>query len=495
MENNQEIELGEIRQKTIYGFLWEFSSKFLEFFVSFIGGLILVRILEPYDYGIIALTYIFIRLAGVLTEGGFSRYIVQNKDADEIDYSTALLANFSIASILYSIIFIAAPFIADFYKEPNLILLLRVVSLSIIFHSLNIIHLTRLHLDLNFRFTSLINITSQILSIIIAIVLAYFRFGYWALVALSLTPSIVAVIYLWFFSGIKIKFVFSLERFKKMLNFGKSIIPLDILGIFSLDIYTNMIGKIESTNTVGIYNRAVQTHGYVTMFVKFPLAKIMNPVFRKIQDNMELVRDTIIRVFEMTFYINIPLLILLSVFAEEIFIVLYTAKWLDSVWMFQVLSIGAIISPMNITLSYVLISIGQSKLFFKVEWTVKILQFIIILIFISSIELMLTGLVVFEFVQVIVRLYHYKRYLKFDIKTMLDRLRTYAILSIMLLIVNVGLKKIDLTMNIYFELTIVLLVNSITVALYGKAQRLRPYNDIRDFMLEFAFGIKQKLKI
>lgn len=493
MQNNQDIELGELKQKTYNGFFWEFSSKIFEYIITFIGGLILVRILQPYDYGIIALTYIFVNIASILTEGGFSRYIFQKKDADDLDYSTALIANFSIALVLYIIIFLLAPLISNFYKDDNMISLLRLICLSIVFHSLNITHLTILSLNLNFRFTSLINIISYSLSTIIALFLAINDFGYWSLSALSLTPSIVAVIFLWFFSGIKLKIKFSKSRLIEMIKFGKSMISLELIGTFYSNIYSNLIGKIESTSTVGIYNRAVQTHSYVSMFTRFPLAKIISPVFRKIQDNMELVRDTILRVFELTLYINMPILIFLSIFGDEIFTILYTSKWLPSVWMFQILSIGAIISPFSHTLSYVLISIGQSKLYFRIEWIIKIVQLFVIIIFIFSIKLMLIGLVVFEIIQLIIRLYHFKKYLKFEIKEVFSNLLIYIWLAIIILTVNISVKLFDLQINLYLEMIMIIIINTLIIGLFGYYNKLRPFYDIRDFIMEFMVAIKQKL--
>jgi len=346
-----------------------------------------------------------------------------------------------------------------------------------------------------FRFTSIINIINFTITTASALVLAYFNYGYWALVSLSLAPSIIGVISLWFFSDIKFKIKFSKSRFINMLKFGKNIIPLDILSVFSLDIYTNIIGKLDSTVTVGMFNRAQQTHGYISMFTKYPLAKIMNPVFRKIQENMELVRDTIVRVFEMTFFVNMSILILFAIFAEELFIILYTAKWIDAVWMYQILSIGAIFSPLNFTLSYVLISIGQSKLFIRIEWIIKIVQVAIIILFISSIKLILIGLVIFEILQLFIRLYFFQRHLKFDLKQLMISLLPYLGLLLILLIVNLLIKQIDLKISIYLELTFVVMVNTLIVIFYGKINKLRPYNDIRDFMNELVIAIKQKLNL
>lgn len=493
MNKKNDIELDKIRQKTIFGFIWEISSTAAQYIINFINGLILVRILQPYDYGLVALTYIFIRLATILSEGGFSRYIIQKKDADDLDYSTAFIANVVFAFFLYSILFVMSPLIADFYKEPELVLLLRVISLAIIFNSFNIVHLTILLISYNFKLTSIISITEYIIAAIVSILFAFYGFSYWALVALLLTPSIIALIILWLFSGIRFKIRFDKGRFIRMIQFSKAIILLDILDSFSNDIYTSIIGKIDSTRMVGIFNRAQQTHSYVNAMTKYSLVKLMKPVFRDIQENMELVRDTILRLFEMTFYINISIIIICSVFANEIFLVLYTSKWIESVWIFQLLSIAATIAPMNYILSNILITIGQSKLYTRIEWLVKLSQLLIIIIFIFSFKLLLIGLIVFELLQLVIRLYFYYKYLKFDLLILLNSLIPYIILSIILLLFNIGFKFINLHINIYLYLAAIFVLNILIINYYGKLRNLRTYKDIWDMVNELKYAIRQKL--
>ena len=325
--------------------------------------------------------------------------------------------------------------------------------------------------------------------------MANLHFGYWTLVAFSLAQQIVAFMILSIFSKIHIKLQFSKSKFIELIKFSKSIVLLDILSAMSSDIYANIIGKEYSTSTVGIFNRAQQTHEYINIFTKISFGKVMYPVFRKIQDDLELVRDTIFRVFEITAFINLTILIVAAIFADEIFTVLYTSKWIEAAWMFQVLSFGAILAPLNYTLSYVLISIGLSQLYIKIEWYIKLLQLCLIPLFINSLQLILIGMVLLEIGQLIIRLLYYQKYIKIDTISIIKNLLPYLWLAIILIIVNLLSKHFIINMNIYLQLTIVSIVNCCVIMIYGKAKRLRPYSDIVSVANDIIVLIKVKLNL
>ena len=107
-----------VRSQFLHGVVWNFIEKVLIRGASFLIGIILARLLSPTDYGLIGMLAVFISISGVFIEGGLAKALIQRQDCREIDYSTAFVTNVGMSVFIYLIMFVAAPWIADFYNEP-----------------------------------------------------------------------------------------------------------------------------------------------------------------------------------------------------------------------------------------------------------------------------------------------------------------------------------------------------------------------------------------
>ena len=125
------------RSNIIYGMFWKFGERIIAQGVSFVVSIILSGILLPSDYGIVALVLVFINIADVFVTSGFNTALVQNKDADDVDFSTNFYCCFVMSLIVYFVIFLVAPYIASFYSAPKLTLIIRVFAIRIPISSFN----------------------------------------------------------------------------------------------------------------------------------------------------------------------------------------------------------------------------------------------------------------------------------------------------------------------------------------------------------------------
>ena len=185
-----------VRSQLLHGVAWNFIEKILIRGASFFIGIILARLLSPSDYGLIGMLAVFISISNVFIEGGLAKALIQRQDCQDIDFSTAFVANVGMSLVIYLIMFISAPWMADFYDEPILIDLTRILSLNFILGSFNIVQRAKMMAKVDFKSLAQINVISTIISGLVGILMAYFGCGVWALVGQTLCSTIVLIILL-----------------------------------------------------------------------------------------------------------------------------------------------------------------------------------------------------------------------------------------------------------------------------------------------------------
>ena len=209
----------DLKTKTISGMIWSAVQKFGNMGISFVSNIVLARMLTPEDYGCIGMLAIFIVVSNTFVDGGFGSALIQKKDPTQEDYSTIFWWNIFISSVLYGVLYLSAPFIAEFYHMELLSSILRVQGIVLIINSLNIIQTNQLRKQLKFKRLANVTIIAHIIAAVSAIILAWKGWGVWALVAQQIIASSVISILLWILNKWMPDFSFSKESFKKMFIF------------------------------------------------------------------------------------------------------------------------------------------------------------------------------------------------------------------------------------------------------------------------------------
>ena len=171
-----------LKQKATTGIFWTALQRYSAMSIQFVSGIILARLLTPYDYGCIGMLAIFMLIAETFIDGGFGSALIQKKRPTHEDYSTIFFWNMGMAMVLYIVLFSCAPAIARFYNIPLLRSVLRVQGTILFVYAFNIVQRTQLQKNLNFRVLSIITITSSLTAFAVTVAMAYYGFGVWALV-------------------------------------------------------------------------------------------------------------------------------------------------------------------------------------------------------------------------------------------------------------------------------------------------------------------------
>ena len=171
------MDANELKKKTITSSLWSMLERFGYLLCQFLSNLVLANLLMPSDFGTIGLMMVFVLLSNVLIDSGLSASVIQKKNLTEEDKSTVFLTNLALAIFVYFAIFVSAPYIADYFRIPDLKTLLRVLELIVIVDAFCSIQNAVLARDMNFKRLTQIKLFSIVIAAIIAIALAFYGLG------------------------------------------------------------------------------------------------------------------------------------------------------------------------------------------------------------------------------------------------------------------------------------------------------------------------------
>ncbi|HLV23612.1 MAG TPA: lipopolysaccharide biosynthesis protein [Moheibacter sp.] len=362
-----------LRKQAVSGMIWTFSQQFGTQLISFVVGIILARLLPPSDFGTIAMFMVVIAIASSIIDGGMASSLIRTSEVDDRDLSTVFWFNIGASLVMYALIYLLAPWIAEFYEVEILQPLIRVYALVIIINSFVTVQSTRFIRDMDFKTQFKIRLPSLVIGGITGVVLALNGFGVWALVFYPIVQSIISTLQFWFYSKWRPSFVFDKEKYKYHFNYGYKLTLSDLLNTVFKNIYTVVIGKLFTPVQLGYYNRADTLKQMPVSNLSAALNSVTFPLFAKIQDNDGKLKEVYRKLMKLVIFIIAPVLCLMVVTAEPLIRFLLTEKWLPAVPYFQVLAIGGILYPIHSYNLNVLKVKGRSDLFLKLEIWKKVL--------------------------------------------------------------------------------------------------------------------------
>lgn len=367
-----------LKSSAISGMTWTAMERFGQQFLRLIIGVIIARILEPSMFGIVGMTVIFTDLAQSILDSGFGSALIQKKDRNEIDYSTCFYFNVVVGLILYIVLFITAPYIAEFYHTEELIKVIRVISIGFVFNSLIISQNARLSAEFKFKVSSIINVTSYLISGVTGIALAYIGFGVWALVLQQVLSCFLRVLFIEMYTQWIPLLCFSRKSFNHLFNFGSKVLVSGFLFSIYNNLYTLVIGRIFTPAEVGHYNRANQFATLPSSTLIGVVMKVAYPLMAEVQDDTERLRRCYQKFLRLPIYIIYPILVGLIVLAKPFVVLLIGEKWVFCVPLLQVLAFGYMFDPLshiNLNILYVK---GRTDLILKLDIINRIIGLIIL---------------------------------------------------------------------------------------------------------------------
>ena len=356
-----------LKAKAIKGTLWSAIDRLSVQIINFGLSLAIARLLDPSDYGIIAMTMLFITLSNVFVDSGFANALVRKNDRTETDNSTVFYFNIAVGVAVYAIMWVASPLIAKFYNMPLLENVLRITALVIPLYSFSIVQQAILTINIDFKSQAKISVSAAFVSGFVGLVLAYNGAGVWSLTVQMVSAAFIKMTMLWIFVKWKPSQPFSKESFRELFSFGSKLLLANIVVAISNNITTLIIGKKFSSKQLGFYNRAEQISYFPVSNLTAVLQRVTFPVFSKMQDDMMTLRNNYLKIVRLTSLLSFLILGLLFVVAEPLVGLVLTSKWLPTVALMQILIIGIAWWPFFALNINILQVVGYSKYVLAIE--------------------------------------------------------------------------------------------------------------------------------
>ena len=399
----------------ITSFLWRYAERCGAQGVTFVVSLILARLLDPEVYGIVALVTVFTSILNVFIDSGMGSALIQKKDADDLDFSSVFYFNIVMCSVLYGIMFFAAPAIANFYNNEALVPVVRVVSLNLVISGVKNIQYSYVSKHMMFRKFFFSTLGGTIGAAVIGIAMAYMGCGVWAIIVQGLFNSTVDAIILWITVDWRPKMMFSFARLKSLLSFGWKMLASSLIDSVYNNIRSLIIGKIYSTEDLSFYNKGKSFPQLAIENVNSSINSVLFPAMASAGRDIEAVRNMTRRSMRTSIYIIAPLMIGLACCSETFICLLLTEKWLPCVPYMRIFCISYMFYPVHTANLSAIQAMGRSDLFLRMEIVKKIvgLTLMFATIFIS-VEAMAYSLLVSTVLSTIINAFPNKQLLGYS---------------------------------------------------------------------------------
>lgn len=360
--------------------IWRFAEKWLCQFISFVVSIIIARIISPSEYGVVAISNAIIVIFRVFIDSGLGNSLIQKKDADDLDFSTAFFTNVFFCLLSYCLIYFTAPFLATVYKEPSLILIIRVSGLIIIIAGLKNVQHAYISKNLLFKKFFFASLIGTIVSGIVGIYLALKGYGALALVMTNLTDILIDTICVWISIKWRPKMQFSFSRLRRLYTYGWKIFVSSLLDKIYSKIYQLVIGERYSSESLAFFDKGETVTNKITSNIDYALNSVLFSAMAFKQDEREKVKAIAKKTIKINVFIMTPLLIGLIAVCEPMVKVLLTDKWLPAVPFIRICCITNLFLPIHTVNLNVIKSVGRSDIFLKQEIIKKVLGILILFI-------------------------------------------------------------------------------------------------------------------
>jgi len=374
------MEQGKFNNSVLMNLIWKFAERISAQLVTFIVSIVLARLLTPSHYGAIAIVNIFIALANVFVVSGFGNSLIQKKDADDLDFSSVFHFNIMMSIVMYAIVFLCAPLIADFYSMPVLTPVLRVMGIRLIVAGVNSVQHAYVARHMLFKRFFWSTLGGTLASGVVGIIMAYRGWGIWALAAQYMVNTTVDTIVLWFTVNWRPKLLFSFKRLGFMFSYGWKLLVSELLETGYNELRSLVIGRMYTPSDLAHYNKGKSFPNLFVTNINSSIQSVLFPAMSNCQDEREKVKSMCRRSIRISSYIMLPLMTGLALVAELFVKLLLTEKWLPCVPYLQIACFTMAFMPIHTANLQAIKAIGRSDIFLKLEIAKKGIGIVVLIL-------------------------------------------------------------------------------------------------------------------
>jgi len=483
--------MDDLKSKGTKAFIWDFFGKMAKQGMGFVVTIFLARLLEPSDFGQIAMIMVIVGIADVFSDIGLGGALIQRKRLLPVHYSSVFYLNITVGAFLSLALFLSAEWIGVFYENEKLVPLAKVISLIFILNAFSAVQVTKMRRELNFSQITKMNFLSSLISGIIGISLAFYGAGVWSLVVQLLSTGILFNILIWYTSSWKPTLLFSWKALMQLWGFGFHMFLVGVLDAVFTRLDYMVIGKLFTPAVLGFYQRAKSLNLLLIQYSSGSLMTVMFPVLSKVQNDLSRFQKIVIKLSDGINFITFLLFGGVYLISEELIVLLFSDKWLPSVEYFKILILSGFGFPIATLLANILRSRGKSKEFLYMAVFRKVVFAINLYVgFLWGIEGYLYGLIVVAVFNMGIVIYMASREIALSPLIFIKPMFYQMFLTVCIVfMVMTGVEKMDLNYGV------ALIVKSVIfVGLYLLLNWILKTNPYLAVMEQVLPVIKRKLK-
>jgi O-antigen/teichoic acid export membrane protein len=439
--------MDNLKEKAKAAFIWDFFGKIAKNGMGFIVSIFLARLLEPAEFGLIAMVMVLIGIVEIFTDIGLGAALIQRRRILPVHYNSVFYFNILVAFILTATTYFSASAIANFYNNIELIPLAEVMSFSFIIAAFSSLQSIKLRKELKYKLLTKMNLVSSFISGVVGISFAFYGAGVWSLVVQNLLHGILYNVLIWNMAHWKPSLQFSFKALFQLWGFGFRLFLTGLIDKVFTRLDYLIIGKLFDAASLGFYQRAKSLNLFVIRYSSESLMSILFPVLSKVQNNLPRFQQIVIRGFGVINFVTFLLLGGLYLISEELIVLLFGDKWLPSVYIFKILVLSGFVIPIGALLMNVLMSRGKSKIILRMamyKLFVSLLNFIVL--YIWGINTFLYGLIIVGLWDLFLNILFAAREIKLPFMTFTKPFMMQACIAIVIVIViNIMTENLNLT--------------------------------------------------
>ncbi|MFQ2585273.1 lipopolysaccharide biosynthesis protein [Aeromonas caviae] len=372
--------MSDLATKAKKSLQWSALERFLTQGIQLAITLYLARLLGPTAFGLVGMLAVFIAIANVFVDSGFTSALIRKTDRTESDLVTAFYYNIGMAGLCYLTLYVSAPFVADFYQQRELQTLLRVLGLTVLINSFTLIPRVKLNVAMDFKTQAQISVLSVLISGPTAIILAINGYGVWALVTQTLLNASCATLLFNIFSPWLPRGCITKNSFSYLFSYGSKLLLSGLLDVTYNNLYQIIIGKKFSPAVVGQFSQANQLASVPTTTLTGIIQRVIFPLFSQLQDDPDRMANAYRKTIKLSALVIFPLIIGLGLIAKPLLTSLLGEQWQGTAALLTVLCFGYMLYPIHSINLNLLQVTGRSDLFLKLEVIKKIIGVTVLLI-------------------------------------------------------------------------------------------------------------------
>jgi len=351
----------DLKTRAIRGGVAKVFSQGTNFALRIGSLMVLARLLDPKDFGLVGMVTAFTGVFGLFRDFGLSSATVQRVEVTNEQVSTLFWINSLVGVSLWILLAAASPLVAMFYREPRLFWVTMILAMGFFFNSLGVQHSAMLQREMRFTAIALIDIIALIISVSVGIGMALKGFKYWSLVGMTIITPFVTTIMLWLASG----WIPGPPRRKSgthsMMKFGGTITLNSLVVYIAYNLEKVLLGRFWGAETVGIYGRAYQLINIPTDNLNSAVGEVAFSVLARVQNDASRLRSYFLKGYSLVLGLTVPITVACAIFGQDLIHVLLGPKWDQAVPIFRLLAPTILMFAMMNPFSWLLFSMGWVK--------------------------------------------------------------------------------------------------------------------------------------